>query len=334
MSPRAATQASNDAAEGRLGMKDSLIRFEHERLKEALTSIQSDLASCVTGNEEAAERISGSLKQLTELVLVSTEIKLDASLLAERTESAQTVSSNLTEVTDGIDRLIRKIGSVAEQTKLVALNASIEAARAGEAGRGFSVVADEVKELSQEIKEATVEITGAIKGIDQQSTSLHASLNESCQDARSIVDRIELFHDKLDATSNSANDSGAALKRSNAGVFMVLAKLDHTLWKVNTYLSVINQSPAFPFVDHRNCRLGKWYYQGAGRDNFADTAAFAELEQPHTQVHNGTRAVFDLLDAGLSDENAVALETALQQMEAGSDGVFRVLEQILEQKLG
>lgn len=314
-------------------MKESLVRYENEQLKEALTNIQNDLAGCVAGNDKAAERISNSLQQLTELVSVSTEIKYDAALLADRAQTAQSTSQSLNEVTEGIDRLIRKIASVAEQTKLVALNASIEAARAGEAGRGFSVVADEVKELSQEIKEATLEITGAIKGIDQQSTTLHQNLNESAEDANGIVERIELFHQKLDATSQSANESNNALNRSNSGVFMVLAKLDHTLWKVNTYLSVINKTPGFPFVDHRNCRLGKWYYQGAGRENFADLPAFAELEQPHALVHNGTRSVFDLLESGLSDTDSDELEQALQQMEAGSEGVFRVLDKILQQKL-
>jgi hypothetical protein len=48
-------------------------------------------------------------------------------------------------------------------------------------------------------------------------------------------------------------------------IFMSLAKLDHVLWKVNTYLSVNMNEPAFDFVDHHNCRLGKWYYEGDGK---------------------------------------------------------------------
>jgi hypothetical protein len=52
---------------------------------------------------------------------------------------------------------------------------------------------------------------------------------------------------------------------NTVNVFMSLAKLDHVLWKVNTYLSVSKGEPAFDFVDHHNCRLGKWYYEGEGK---------------------------------------------------------------------
>jgi len=313
-------------------MDDQLYRYENERLRDGLGSVQTDLAGCVDANAETTSTIGTSLESLSHLVATSRDIRSSASELSRRVQDSQNVSRSLYEVTEGIDRLIRKIASVAEQTKLVALNASIEAARAGEAGRGFSVVAEEVKELSQEIKEATAEITVAIRGIDQKSSSLHEELNSSAEACTQIAEQIESFHASLEDTSRMGSRSMNLIEQSNDRVFMSLAKLDHILWKVNTYLSILSRHPAMEFVDHRSCRLGRWYYDGAGRERFRDTQSYRELEQPHARVHDGTRHILDLLGRELADEDMHALEQSVRDMEAGSEGVFRALDQMLQQR--
>jgi hypothetical protein len=106
---------------------------------------------------------------------------------------------------------------------------------------------------------------------------------------------------------------------------MGLAKLDHLLWKVNTYLSVNEGHPAFDFVNHHNCRLGKWYYEGEGRDFFSSSAHYQSLEHPHAVVHESTREVFELLGG---ERDYQALKKALRVMEEHSMEVFRKLDDI------
>jgi hypothetical protein len=312
-------------------MDSRLLRREHLHLKSDLGNIQHELAASVADTEDAVGSINVSMEQLAELTSTSVDITGEAVSLASRVQDSQATSQSLYEVTEGIDRLIRKIASVAEQTKLVALNASIEAARAGEAGRGFSVVADEVKELSQEIKEATTEITSAIKTIDQKSSALHGELNGSLEACNAIVSSMQSFQQSMETCRDLGSNSIQALGTSNDRIFMSLAKLDHVLWKVNTYLSIIEGEAGFDFVDHRACRLGNWYYNGHGRERFSHTPAFREMEQPHAQVHEGTRRVLDEILRGSSQENVAALQAALDEMESGSEGVFRVLDTMLEQ---
>ena len=314
-------------------MDDSLYRYENEQLREGLGGVQRDLASCVDANETNRDTIAESIDALAGLVEQSRQIRASAGDLTARVASSQDISQQLNQVTDGIDRLIRKVASVAEQTKLVALNASIEAARAGEAGRGFSVVADEVKELSQEIKEATSEITAAIKGIDQKASTLDTDLARSADACADIATQIDRFHLALEEGSARGQRSLGLTEASNDRVFMSLAKLDHVLWKVNTYLSVANHGAAFDFVDHRNCRLGRWYYDGAGRERFRSTPSFRELEQPHARVHESTRHILDLLERDADGADVAALENAVRDMEHSSEGVFRALDQMLQQRL-
>ena len=118
------------------------------------------------------------------------------------------------------------------------------------------------------------------------------------------------------------------LFKTNDRIFMSLAKLDHVAWKVNTYLSVLQEKPSFTYVDHHDCRLGKWYYEGDGQ-SFSHSLAFKALEGPHSRVHEGTKAVFGVLT---SKGSATALSAAIKTMEDGSDGVFQALDRMLEQK--
>ena len=134
--------------------------------------------------------------------------------------------------------------------------------------------------------------------------------------------------------SNEMKKSTINMSYTNDRVFMSLAKLDHVLWKVNTYYSAVTQEEQFKFVDHHNCRLGKWYYEGDGKENFANTPHFAQLESPHATVHDGTKKVFDIM---IGDENGhhvdvKALAAAFDEMEKGSDEVFKTLDTILQDK--
>ncbi len=111
---------------------------------------------------------------------------------------------------------------------------------------------------------------------------------------------------------------------------MSLAKLDHILWKVNTYYSAITQTEQFQFVDHHNCRLGKWYYEGEGKENFSNTTHYKALETPHAIVHNGTHKVFELMMQEPINTNAMV--AAFEEMESGSIQVFETLDKILHDK--
>ncbi len=186
----------------------------------------------------------------------------------------------------------------------------------GHTRNNFKTMTTSVDEIST--------ILGEIEDIAEQTNLL--ALNATIEAALKTVGT---FNDGIEATFVRTDEATEHLEKANQRTFMGLAKLDHVIWKTNTYLSVLREEPVFKYVNHHNCRLGKWYYEGEGSLKFGRTPSYGKIEQLHAIVHNGTQKVFDLLHNPM--ENFPAIITALEEMERGSEGVFQGLDRALDE---
>lgn len=135
----------------------------------------------------ATEHLAQAIGEISTQVHRSNQIAGRAAGEADRTQAAV---SSLTEATDRIGGIIDLISNIAGQTNMLALNATIEAARAGEAGRGFAIVAQEVKGLAHATSKATSEIGAQVAGIQaatQDVASFITSVARSTQQVREIA---------------------------------------------------------------------------------------------------------------------------------------------------
>lgn len=256
------------------------------------------------------------------LELLSTTVKASTVINSDTKHVSETVGK-LKTVTEGIDNFINLIQGISEQTNLLALNAAIEAARAGEQGRGFAVVADEVRALARRTAEATNEIATLISEVNSGMDNVVNGIGHIGEKSQQVRQNSEVIESTTQQIVTLSQQMYSIVTESADNSFIQTVKMDHIVWKLEVYKVVLGMSDKTigDFADHTLCRLGNWYYKGEGAENYKALSSFRSLEAPHVAVHqNGISA----LDA-LNENNPQEATKYLERMEHTSEQVLKYL---------
>ncbi|MFQ3230122.1 methyl-accepting chemotaxis protein [Reinekea sp.] len=190
----------------------------------AATNEMSASAANIKANTESASALAVTARESTESGRRAMNVSVDSlGALADRISHSADVINNLAKNTEEIGAVLAVISAISEQTNLLALNAAIEAARAGEQGRGFAVVADEVRSLASRTNQSTIEIQDTVQklqaGVQQAVSEMETSKMSSVENMEQIrqvqtaignvaevVDQMSEFNGQIaDATSEQSS---------------------------------------------------------------------------------------------------------------------------------
>ncbi|MBO6674742.1 MAG: methyl-accepting chemotaxis protein [Rhizobiales bacterium] len=173
-----------------------------------VASSSEEATSNVQTVASAAEELSASIAEISRQVNESAEMSRSA---VEQAKDTGDQVNSLVQAAQKIGEVVSLIQDIAEQTNLLALNATIEAARAGEAGRGFAVVASEVKGLAEQTSRATDQISGLI-------TDIQSSTEASVTSIEAISEKIKSMDTIATAIASSVDEQGAATQEIASNV--------------------------------------------------------------------------------------------------------------------
>ena len=162
-------------------------KIETDQVASAMHEMSATVQDVARNAEAAAEAATHADNEARQGDEVVNEVITQIERLASEVNRSTEAMTHLEQESHKIGSVMDVIKAVAEQTNLLALNAAIEAARAGEAGRGFAVVADEVRTLAQRTQQSTEEIEGLVAGLQSGTQRVSASLNSSHHLAGSSV---------------------------------------------------------------------------------------------------------------------------------------------------
>ena len=236
-----------------------------ETLETSLSNSHTSIENIAGSTESTAEAIQGQAqicgeirehaehaqKLTNEMIISSDKVSdtVDAGVnsMQELGDQADNVSQCSVAMETVIEELTKKVGqvegfvdsiiSISSQTNLLALNASIEAARAGEAGRGFSVVAEEIRTLSEDTKNASTNITSIIKELNEDTRHVNESISDS---VNSVAKQNELIAESKERFAQVESE----VKVLSEYINDVKNSMEHTLSSSNTIYDHITQHSA------------------------------------------------------------------------------------------
>jgi Methyl-accepting chemotaxis protein len=322
----------NKIQTGSWHLKDELIELCAEHIIKKIALVQNEYAKNVDELHrfiqiQSQENHSNSEATMTALLNVDKN-------LAQLTDAIAITDARVTRLLNGIENvsgIIALITDIATQTNLLALNAAIEAARAQEYGRGFAVVADEVKKLAERTQKATNEVENTINALKAESTDIQqasVSMSQIADSSKQLIQHFEKTVSQFAANTDELINKSDIFMDSN---FVSLVKLDHLIYKANGYISMLQGEASMTFSDHHNCRLGKWYETGIGKERFDRTPSYNKILEPHTTVHTEIHRIIDTLKNRELMNNDHILR-GFQNVEHASESLFVLLDNLVGEK--
>jgi methyl-accepting chemotaxis protein len=312
--------------------KTSSILSNLQGLQENLVYITGELVDIEQRSGEAAVNVQKNKVAVKKVMENGQQVE-------EKIADLRGSSNELNKSSEEIAQVVGLIASIAEQTNLLALNAAIEAARAGEQGRGFAVVADEVRSLAENTKNATAKIDGIIRHVVNASRMIANNSEEIDQLSSISGELVAEFEASFTSFADVAQHTHQWVSHAGMVTNVSLTKVDHLLYMQRAYRAletgIDTAEGQAVMVNEQDCRFGKWLRLADGGERYSHLPSFSAIDGPHHVVHHSVHDAVKM--SGEAWQQDVALQRKIvQSMEAaerGSKKLMATMASLIEEKV-
>ncbi len=296
-------------------------------VKSGLELIQRETAETIEDMDDVLAVTKKTSELATNSMKTIENILVKMQNLDQEIQESNISINALNEMSNEITSVVGLIKDIAEQTNLLALNAAIEAARAGEHGRGFAVVADEVRKLAERTQKATAEINVSINSMKQETGTIVEKAEVMTSVSSDVSNAVLAFKEDMAMLEHDSEDTSLLTEDMKNRLFLTLVKIDHIIFKTRVYDIVVEYKPEEKVDDEHHCRFGRWY-DTEGKAAFGNKQAFVQLATPHTQVHKVALENVSYLTPDRRLEMAEIIVKNFKMMEMSSHQLFELLDKL------
>ncbi|HHD77424.1 MAG TPA: chemotaxis protein [Campylobacteraceae bacterium] len=320
----ALAQQHDTHAEEIAKIREALMQTLLESYEDGVRFLQNTIEQNLVVLSEINDLNDKTLHRVHDVEQQTGAIEGSVESIQQYTEQLRDDSTALNDSVMSIAEIINLIKDISDQTNLLALNAAIEAARAGEHGRGFAVVADEVRKLAERTQKATQEVEINISGLKQNSnTMMHISETFS-DEAMKIIDVLGAFRENVNYLNQNSSEITENTMHVTDEIHISNGKIDHILLKLSGYKAAL-KSEKRTITDEHSCRFGKWFASMEKSRLASNKKAVNEIAREHAGVHQNLHRA---IEAFAHKDDLEAQKKGLEyfkSVEASSKHGFEVL---------